>query len=212
MTRCSGQKYGMLIAGFWSRVGLTRCGLARGRTGLHLLEVFPERLRRDAGLRIDHLLLGPRLAKRLISAGVNRDVRGREHASDHAPAWIELAKPTEADPFNLERFVTAQAPVFETVLAELRAGRKQSHWMWFIFPQLADLGRSSTARLYGIGSVNEARAYLDHAALGPRLDLCTRIVLAIESPSVHRRTTRTIRFVRLSTAGAAGNPTNKRWR
>jgi hypothetical protein len=53
------------------------------------------------------------LAKRLISAGVNRDVRGREHASDHAPAWIELAKPTEADPFNLARFVTAQAPVFE---------------------------------------------------------------------------------------------------
>ena len=61
---------------------------------------------------------------------------------------------TEADPFNLERFVTAQAPVFEIVLAELRAGRKRSHWMWFVFPQLTGLGRSSTARFYGIGSLD----------------------------------------------------------
>jgi len=59
---------------------------------------------------------------------------------------------TSDDPFNLERFVTAQAPVFETVLAELRAGRKRTHWMWFVFPQLIGLGRSSTARFYGIGS------------------------------------------------------------
>src|ERR671930_74032 len=66
---------------------------------------------------------------------------------------------TEADRFNLERFITAQAPVFETVLAELRAGRKRTHWMWFIFPQLAGLGRSSAARFYGIGSLEEARAY-----------------------------------------------------
>jgi uncharacterized protein (DUF1810 family) len=89
------------------------------------------------------------------------------------------------DPFNLERFVTAQAPVFETVLDELRAGRKRSHWMWFIFPQLAGLGRSSTARFYGIGSLGEARTYLTHPVLGPRLDQCTRIVLASESPSLH---------------------------
>jgi uncharacterized protein (DUF1810 family) len=92
---------------------------------------------------------------------------------------------SEADPFNLERFVTAQAPVFETVLAELRAGRKRTHWMWFIFPQLTDLGRSSTARFYGIGGIDEARAYLAHPLLGPRLDQCTRIVLASEGPSVH---------------------------
>jgi uncharacterized protein (DUF1810 family) len=92
---------------------------------------------------------------------------------------------TEADAFNLERFVTAQAPVFETVLAELRAARKRTHWMWFIFPQLAGLGRSSTARFYGISSLEEARAYLAHPLLGPRLDRCTRIVLEAESPSLH---------------------------
>ena len=92
---------------------------------------------------------------------------------------------TAADPFDLERFVTAQEPVFETVLAELRAGRKRTHWMWFVFPQLAGLGRSSTARFYGISSIDEARAYLAHPVLGPRLDLCTRIVLASESPSLH---------------------------
>jgi uncharacterized protein (DUF1810 family) len=90
-----------------------------------------------------------------------------------------------ADRFDLERFVTAQAPVFETVLAELRSGRKQSHCMWFIFPQLAGLGRSSTARFYGISSIDEASAYLAHPVLGPRLDLCTRIVLASKSPSLH---------------------------
>jgi uncharacterized protein (DUF1810 family) len=92
---------------------------------------------------------------------------------------------TAANPFDLERFVTAQAPVFETVLAELRAGRKRTHWMWFVFPQLASLGRSSTARFYGIGAIDEARAYLAHPLLGPRLDLCTRIVLASQSPSLN---------------------------
>jgi uncharacterized protein (DUF1810 family) len=95
-----------------------------------------------------------------------------------------------ADPFDLERFVTAQAPVIATVLAELRAGRKRSHWMWFVFPQLAGLGRSSTARFYGIGSIDEARAYLAHPVLGPRLDLCTRIVLASNNSSLHIRLAR----------------------
>jgi Uncharacterized conserved protein len=97
---------------------------------------------------------------------------------------------TSADRFNLEHFVTAQAPVFETVLAELRAGRKRTHWMWFVFPQLSGLGRSSTARFYGIGSIDEARAYLAHPVLGPRLDLCARIVLASESPSCDFRLAR----------------------
>jgi uncharacterized protein (DUF1810 family) len=92
---------------------------------------------------------------------------------------------TAADRFNLERFVRAQAPVFETVLAELRAGRKRTHWMWYIFPQLAGLGRSAMARFYGICSIDEARAYLGHTLLGPRLALCTRIVLASESSSLH---------------------------
>jgi uncharacterized protein (DUF1810 family) len=92
---------------------------------------------------------------------------------------------TADDRFDLQRFVTAQEPVFETVLAELRAGRKRTHWMWFVFPQLAGLGRSSTARFYGISSIDEARAYLAHPVLGPRLDRCTRIVLASDGPSLH---------------------------
>jgi uncharacterized protein (DUF1810 family) len=91
---------------------------------------------------------------------------------------------TSGDGFDLERFVTAQQPVFETVLAELRAGRKRSHWMWFVFPQLRGLGQSSTARYYGIASLEEARAYLAHPLLGPRLDLCTRVVLGSEGPSL----------------------------
>ena len=89
------------------------------------------------------------------------------------------------DPFDLERFVTAQEPVFDTVLNELRAGRKQTHWMWFVFPQLRGLGRSSIAGYYGISSLAEARAYLAHALLGPRLDLCTRTVVEIEAPSLN---------------------------
>jgi uncharacterized protein (DUF1810 family) len=73
------------------------------------------------------------------------------------------------DPFNLQRFIDAQDGVIETALAELRSGRKRSHWMWFIFPQLAGLGRSATAQYYGIASLDEARAYLDHPLLGSRL-------------------------------------------
>jgi len=93
-----------------------------------------------------------------------------------------MSKP---DTFALERFVTAQAPVFDCALAELNVGHKRSHWMWFIFPQLRGLGHSATARFYGIGSLDEARAYLAHPILGPRLDVCTRAVLAIEARSLH---------------------------
>src|SRR5947209_7398495 len=92
---------------------------------------------------------------------------------------------TAATPFDLERFVTAQAPVFSAVLAELRAGRKRTHWMWFIFPQLRGLGRSSMATFYSIASLHEARAYLAHPVLGPRLELCTRIILELEAGSLH---------------------------
>ena len=89
------------------------------------------------------------------------------------------------DPFDLQRFVTAQTPVFDTALAELRAGRKRSHWMWFVFPQLRGLGHSPIAEFYGIGSLGEARAYLADPLLGPRLDLCTGTVVDIEGSSLH---------------------------
>ena len=82
-----------------------------------------------------------------------------------------------ADPHNLQRSVDAQDGTFETALAELKAGSKQSHWMWFIFPQLAGLGRSPTAQFYGIASLGEAQAYLDHPLLGPRLRDCVEAIL-----------------------------------
>lgn len=82
-----------------------------------------------------------------------------------------------SDRYNLERFIDAQEGVYETALSELRSGRKQGHWMWFIFPQLAGLGRSPTARFYGIGSLDEARAYLDHPVLGSRLRECVEALL-----------------------------------
>ena len=80
--------------------------------------------------------------------------------------------------WDLERFVTAQEPVYETVLAELRDGQKRGHWMWFIFPQLAGLGRSATARHYALSGLAETRAYLDHPLLGERLRECCTLVLA----------------------------------
>src|SRR5215218_4855982 len=83
--------------------------------------------------------------------------------------------PARSD-FDLQRFVTAQAPVFDVAVEELRSGRKRTHWMWFVFPQLGGLGRSPMAKLYGIDSLDEARAYLAHPVLGPRLVLCTRAV------------------------------------
>lgn len=89
------------------------------------------------------------------------------------------------DPYDLERFVTAQEPIFERVRAELRAGRKQSHWMWFVFPQIAGLGRTPTAIRYAIGSAEEARAYVSHPVLGDRLRDCTRLVLDVKGRSLH---------------------------
>ena len=88
------------------------------------------------------------------------------------------------DPFDLQRFVDAQAPVYDTVVAELCGGRKLSHWIWFIFPQLAGLGRSPTAVRYAISSMDEARAYLAHDVLGPRLRACTRLVNRIDGRSI----------------------------
>jgi len=77
---------------------------------------------------------------------------------------------------DLERFVAAQAPVIERVHDELRQGRKQTHWMWFVFPQIAGLGRSAMAQYYAIADLAEARAYLAHPVLGPRLNECTKLV------------------------------------
>jgi uncharacterized protein (DUF1810 family) len=82
---------------------------------------------------------------------------------------------------DLERFVTAQQGVHETAMAELRAGRKRTHWMWFVFPQIAGLGSSPTARQYAISSLDEARAYLAHPVLGPRLREAAEAVLGVEN-------------------------------
>ncbi len=83
-----------------------------------------------------------------------------------------------SDPYGLERFVSAQnqADTFATAAAELRAGAKRSHWMWFVFPQIAGLGQSPTSRRYAIASLDEARAYMAHPVLGPRLIDCARIL------------------------------------
>ena len=89
-----------------------------------------------------------------------------------------------ADSFDLQRFVDAQAAVYDRVLDELRAGEKRSHWIWFIFPQLSGLGSSPTAARYGIASLAEARAYLAHPVLGARLRECARVVLAVEGRSI----------------------------
>jgi uncharacterized protein (DUF1810 family) len=91
-----------------------------------------------------------------------------------------------SDAFDLQRFVDAQNTVFDQVLSELRSGRKTSHWMWFVFPQLKGLGFSSMANKYGIGSREEAEAYLRHPILGPRLNECTRLVNGVEGRSVEQ--------------------------
>ena len=90
-----------------------------------------------------------------------------------------------ADPHILQRFVEAQASVYEEVLSELRAGRKRSHWIWFIFPQIAGLGYSPTAQYYAIRSLSEAQAYLQHPILGQRLRECTQIVNQIAGSTIH---------------------------
>lgn len=92
---------------------------------------------------------------------------------------------SEDDPFDLARFVSAQAGAFDRALAELTAGRKRSHWMWFVFPQLRGLGRSATAERYGIASLAEARAYLAHPLLGPRLEAATRAALGHAAITAH---------------------------
>lgn len=90
-----------------------------------------------------------------------------------------------AQPYDLERFKTAQAPVYEAVLRELEQGRKRSHWMWFIFPQLDGLGRSETARYYALSGLDEARAYLADPVLGERLRACCALLAALPGHDPH---------------------------
>lgn len=90
------------------------------------------------------------------------------------------------DPYHLQHFVDAQDAVFEQVCKELRAGRKCSHWMWFVFPQLAGLGRSALAEKFAISSRAEAAAYLQHPVLGPRLRECSRLVTRVEGRSIEQ--------------------------
>lgn len=90
------------------------------------------------------------------------------------------------NPDALQRFVEAQDPVFEQVLTELRAGAKRTHWMWFVFPQIAGLGHSPMAKRYAISSRLEAASYLRHPVLGTRLHTCTQLVLAAQGRSVHQ--------------------------
>jgi uncharacterized protein (DUF1810 family) len=97
------------------------------------------------------------------------DASGRDHGRDSG----------RGDPFDLERFVSAQQSHFATALAELRAGSKRTHWMWFVFPQMAGLGSSSTSAHYAIRSREEARCYLEHPVLGPRLRECAEALLAV---------------------------------
>jgi uncharacterized protein (DUF1810 family) len=89
------------------------------------------------------------------------------------------------DPHDLQRFLAAQEPVYPTVVAELRAGHKESHWMWFIFPQLAGLGNSAMTQRYAIRDLEEARAYLEHPILGTRLRECAELVLAVQGRTIH---------------------------
>jgi uncharacterized protein (DUF1810 family) len=86
----------------------------------------------------------------------------------------------------LNRFVAAQDGVYDAVCAELRSGAKRSHWMWFVFPQIAGLGHSAMAKKFAIASLREAVAYLDHPLLGPRLRECTKLVLAVQNRSINQ--------------------------
>ncbi len=109
---------------------------------------------------------------------------GRTNADPRGDREPDRGAMTSAhdDPFDLRRFLEAQADVYPRALAELRAGRKQTHWMWFVLPQLRGLGSSPTAALYGITSEQEARAYLAHPVLGARLRECVAAMNALDGP------------------------------
>lgn len=116
------------------------------------------------------------------SCNYRTSARGSERAL-HSRPDEPMPSNDEKDPYNLHRFVEAQNPVYEQACSELRRGQKSGHWMWFIFPQIAGLGSSSTARFYAISSLTEAQAYLHHSILGPRLEECCGIVNGVEGHS-----------------------------
>lgn len=99
---------------------------------------------------------------------------------------MNRSEPRVDDPHNLQRFVDAQSSVYAQVCSELREGRKRTHWMWFIFPQIKGLGHSEMATRFAISSLEEAQAYLEHPILGPRLRECTRLVNLVEDRSIER--------------------------
>ena len=94
-------------------------------------------------------------------------------------------QPDNSDPYDLGRFLAAQQDTYANALAEIRAGRKRSHWMWFVFPQIQGLGSSENARFYAISNADEARAYLTHPVLGPRLLEITEALLGVEGKTAH---------------------------
>jgi uncharacterized protein (DUF1810 family) len=91
---------------------------------------------------------------------------------------------TSLDPYNLQRFIDAQRGSYEQAVKELTAGHKQTHWMWYIFPQIQGLGRSTMAQKYAVSSLDEAKAYLEHRILGPRLRECTQLVTAVKLSTI----------------------------
>jgi len=108
-----------------------------------------------------------------------RRERGWQQAA-HRPEESSANKGAMSDTYNLQRFVDAQSSVYECVQRELRAGCKTGHWMWFIFPQIQGLGSSAMAQRYAIGSLGEAKAYLEHSILGARLIECTQLLLDVK--------------------------------
>jgi uncharacterized protein (DUF1810 family) len=102
--------------------------------------------------------------------------------ADHGRRYVSVVN----DPFDLQRFVVAQNPVYDSVRVELGNGRKTGHWMWFIFPQMRGLGSSQMATKFGISSLEEAEAYLNHPVLGPRLRECAELVNRVEGRSIHQ--------------------------
>jgi uncharacterized protein (DUF1810 family) len=120
------------------------------------------------------------------AASTNRAVREPRRLGDVDPPAATFGAVSQTDSYDLQRFVDAQASVYPTVLAELRSGTKRSHWMWFVFPQIAGLGTSAMAHRYAITGLDEARAYLAHPLLGQRLAECAALVVAIEDTPLDR--------------------------
>jgi uncharacterized protein (DUF1810 family) len=107
------------------------------------------------------------------------------HEEEEAGMNLSSDPRSAGDPYDLDRFVRAQKESYGRALAEIRGGRKRSHWMWYFFPQIEGLGFSSTARFYAIKSLTEAKVYLAHPVLGPRLLACAEAALGVEGRSAH---------------------------